>query len=189
VPNDGETVGLLALMLLLDSRRGARTGADGALLALDEQDRKLWDRALMDEGIALITDSLARLPLGPYQVQAAISALHAEAPTAAETDWAQIVALYEVLEAIAPNPMASLGQAVAHAMLHGPEAGLARLALLDDDERLFTNHRLHAVRAHLLELLGDDEIAGSGYLTAAELTDSEAERIYLKDRAARLSAG
>jgi RNA polymerase sigma factor (sigma-70 family) len=189
VPDDGETMGLLALMLLLDSRRGARTRADGTLIALDEQDRKLWDRALMDEGIALITDSLARLPLGPYQVQAAIAALHAEALTAVDTDWAQIVALYEVLEAIAPNPMASLGQAVAHAMLHGPEAGLARLAQLDDDERLITNHRLHAVRAHLLELLGDDEIAGSGYLTAAELTNSETERVYLTDRAARLSAG
>jgi predicted RNA polymerase sigma factor len=188
VPDDGETVGLLALMLLLDSRRTARTRADGALIALDEQDRKLWDRALIDEGLALITNSLARLPLGPYQVQAAIAALHAEAPTAADTDWAQILALYEVHEAIAPNPMASLGQAVAHAMLHGPEAGLARLALLDDDERLITNHRLHAVRAHLLELLGDEEIAGSGYLTAAKLTNSETERVYLTDRAARLSA-
>jgi RNA polymerase sigma factor (sigma-70 family) len=189
VPDDGETVGLLALMLLLDSRRAARAQADGTLISLDEQDRKLWDRAFMDEGIALITDSLARLPLGPYQVQAAIAALHAEAPIAPETDWAQIVALYEVLEAIAPNPMASLGQAVAHAMLHGPEAGLAKLAVLDDDERLTANHRLHAVRAHLLELLGDDEIAGSGYLTAAGLTKSETERDYLTDRAARLSAG
>jgi RNA polymerase sigma factor (sigma-70 family) len=188
VPDDGETVGLLALMLLLDSRRAARTRADGALIALDEQDRNLWDRASMDEGIVLITDSLARLQLGPYQVQAAISALHAEAPTAADTDWAQIVALYEVLEAIAPSPMASLGQAVAHAMLHGPEAGLAKLALLADDDRLITNHRLHAVRAHLFEQLGDSEIAGSGYLTAAELTDSEMERVYLRVRAARLSA-
>jgi RNA polymerase sigma factor (sigma-70 family) len=188
VPDDGETVGLLALMLLLDSRRAARTRADGALIALDEQDRNLWDRASMDEGIVLITDSLARLQLGPYQIQAAISALHAEAPTAADTDWAQIVALYEVLEAIAPSPMASLGQAVAHAMLHGPEAGLVKLALLADDDRLITNHRLHAVRAHLFEQLGDSEIAGSGYLTAAELTDSEMERVYLRVRAARLSA-
>lgn len=188
VPEDGETRGLLALMLLLDSRRAARTRADGSLIALDEQDRKLWDRALMDEGIALITDSLARLPLGPYQVQAAIAALHAEARTAPDTDWAQILALYEVLEAIAPNPMASLAQAVAHAMFHGPEAGLARLALLDDDERLITNHRLHAVRAHLLELLGEDEIAESGYLAAAELTNSETEKVYLTDRAERLLA-
>ena len=186
VPDDGEALGLLALMLLLDSRRVARTRPDGALIALEEQDRTLWDRAFIDEGIALITDSLARLPLGPYQVQAAIAALHAEAPTTAETDWAQIVALYEVLGAIAPNPMAALGQSVAHAMLHGPEAGLAKLALLDD-ERLITNHRWHAVRAHLLELLGDDEIAGLGYLTAAELTDSQTEKVYLNDRAARLS--
>jgi RNA polymerase sigma factor (sigma-70 family) len=187
-PEDGEALGLLALMLLLDSRRAARTGPDGTLIALERQDRKLWDRAFIDEGIALITDSLARLPLGPYQVQAAIAALHAEAPTTAETDWAQIVALYEVLGAIAPNPMAALGQSVAHAMLHGPEAGLAKLALLDDDERLITNHRWHAVRAHLLELLGEDEIAGRGYLTAAELTDSQAEKVYLIDRAARLCA-
>src|SRR5580704_7360300 len=149
--------------------------------------RHCWARAFMDEGIALITDSLARLPLGPYQVQAAIAALHAEAPTAAETDWAQIVALYQVLEAIAPNPMASLGHAVAHAMLHGPQAGLAKLALLDDDERLMANHRLHAVRAHLLELLGDDEVAVSGYLMAAKLTSSDTEKVYLTNRAARLS--
>ncbi len=125
----------------------------------------------------------------PYQVQPAIAALHAEAPTAAETDWPQIVSLYEVLEAIAPNPMASLGRVVAHAMLHGPEAGLAELALLDDDERLMTNHRLQAVCAHLLELLGDHEIAGSGYLTAAELTNSETERVYLTECAARVLSG
>jgi predicted RNA polymerase sigma factor len=189
VPDDGETVGLLALMLLLDSRRAARTRADGTLIALDEQDRKLWDSAFIDEGVALITDSLARLPLGPYQVQASIAALHAEAPTAADTDWTQIVALYGVLEVIAPSPMALLGQAVAHAMLHGPEAGLAKLALLDDDERLIPNHRLHAVRAYLLEMLGNDRTAGSGYLMAAELTSNETERAYLTDRAARLSAG
>ncbi len=188
MPDDGEAAGLLALMLLLDSRRAARTRADGTLITLAEQDRKLWERAFIDEGTALITDSLARLPLGPYQVQAAITALHAEASTAADTDWAQILALYEVLNAISPNPAASLGQAVALAMLHGPEAGLAQLALLDDDERLISNHRLHAVRAHLVELLGDNEIARSGYLTAAQLTDSEQEKVYLKDRAARLQA-
>ncbi|WP_434619520.1 RNA polymerase sigma factor [Arthrobacter sp. A5] len=188
VPDDGEAVGLLALMLLIDSRRAARTCADGTLIALAEQDRKLWDRAFIDEGIDLITDSLARLPLGPYQVQAAIAALHAEAPTTAETDWAQILALYEVLEAIAPNPMASLAQAVAFAMVQGPDAGLAKLALLEDDDRLISNHRLHVVRAHLIELLGDYEIARSGYLTAAEFTESETEKAYLKDRAARLGA-
>ncbi len=186
VPDDGETVGLLALMLLIDSRRAARTSADGTLIALAEQDRGLWDRACIDEGIALITDSLARLPLGPYQVQAAIAALHAEAQNEAATDWVQIVALYEVLETIAPNPMASLGQAVALAMVQGPNAGLAKLALLDNDKRLISNHRLNTVRAHLRELLGDDEIARSGYLTAAELTDSDTEKAYLRDRAARL---
>jgi RNA polymerase sigma factor (sigma-70 family) len=186
VPDDGEAAGLLALMLLVDSRRAARTRDDGTLVVLAEQDRELWDRAFIDEGIALITDSLARFPLGPYQVQAAIAALHAEAPTYAETDWAQILALYELLEVIAPNPMASLGHAVALSMLRGPDAGLAKLALVDDDERLLSNHRLHAVRAHLLELLGDDDIARSGYLTAAELTESVTEKAYLKDRAARL---
>jgi RNA polymerase sigma factor (sigma-70 family) len=185
-PDDGESVGLLALMLLVDSRRAARTRDDGALIVLAEQDRALWDQAFINEGIALITDSLARLSLGPYQVQAAIAALHAEAPTVAETDWAQIVALYDVLEAIAPNPMASLGHVVAVAMVRGPDAGLARLALLEDDERLSSNHRLHAVRAYLFELLGDDEIARSGYLTAAELTDSHTEKAHLTDRAARL---
>jgi RNA polymerase sigma factor (sigma-70 family) len=186
VPDDGEAVGLLALMLLVQSRSVARTSADGDLVALADQDRELWDRASIDEGVALITDSLARLPLGPYQVQAAIAALHAEAPTAAETDWAQILALYEVLGAIAPNPMASLGQAVALAMHQGPEAGLAKLALLDEDQRLSSSHRLHAVRAHLVELLGDDELARTGYLTAAELTGSETEKAYLAKRAERV---
>lgn len=136
--------------------------------------------------MALIENSLAHLPLGPYQVQAAIAALHAEAPTALETDWTQILALYEVLDAISPNPMASLGQAVALAMVQGPDAGLAKLALLDDDRRLASNHRLHAVRAHLVELLGDNDIARSGFLAAAELTESAREKEYLEGRAARL---
>lgn len=187
VPEDGEAVGLLALMLLLDSRRAARTRTDGSPIPLAEQDRQLWDRSFIAEGTALISDSLARLPLGPYQVQAAIAALHAEAPTAAETDWPQILALYEVLEAIAPNPIASLGHAVAFAMLHGPDAGIARLALLDD-ARLTSNHHLHAVRAHLHELLGNDASARSRYLTAARLTGNDAERAHLEHRAAQLEA-
>jgi RNA polymerase sigma factor (sigma-70 family) len=188
VPDDGETAGLLALMLLVDSRRAARTTEHGTLIALADQDRALWNRASIDEGVTLIEDSLARLPLGPYQVQAAIAALHAEAPTGLETDWAQILALYEVLHAISPNPMASLGHAVALAMVRGPDAGLARLAVFDDDERLASSHRLHAVRAHLVELLGDDDVARSGFLAAAELAQSDREKTYLKGRAARLGA-
>ena len=187
VEEDGESVGLLALMLLVDSRRTARTGADGRLIPLAEQDRRLWHRASIDEGVALITDALARMPLGPYQVQAAIAALHAEAPTAADTDWDQILALYEVLTALSPNPLASLGQVVALAMREGPQAGLARLAIFDDDERLTINHRVHAVRAHFLELTGDADTARSGYLTAAELTGNSTERTYLQKKAARLA--
>ncbi len=189
VPDDGESIGLLALMLLVDSRRAARTRADGTLLELAEQDRSLWDRESIAEGIALITDSLGCRPLGPYQVQAAIAAVHAEAPSPAETDWAQILALYEVLQAIAPNPMASLGHAVAIAMVDGPGPALARLAVLDDDERLSASHRLHAVRARLQESLGDAESARLGYHAAAELTGSETERAYLTERARRLEPG
>lgn len=185
-PDDGETIGLLALMLLIDSRRAARTGADGTLIPLPEQDRQLWDRAAIDEGIALITDSLARLSLGPYQLQAAIAALHAEAATDEETDWPQILALYQLLEAVAPSPMAALSQAVAAAMVQGPAAGLARLAQLDDDQRLSSHHRLHAVRAHFRELLGEDDTARAGYLDAAKLTGSQIEKTYLADRARRL---
>ena len=188
-PDDGESIGLLALMLLIDSRRAARTRGDGTLVELADQDRTLWDRGSIADGIALITDSLGRLPLGPYQVQAAIAALHAESSSAAETDWVQILALYEVLEGLAPNPMATLAQAVAHAMVHGPESALGKLADLDDDARLSSSHRLHAVRAHLREMLGDDEIARSGYLAAADLTASEPEKAYLTSRAARLGAG
>ncbi len=186
VPDDGEVMGLLALMLLINSRSAARARADGTLITLAEQNRGLWDRASIDEGISLITDSLARLPLGSYQVQAAIAAVHAEAASDAETDWTQILALYEVLVAIAPNPMASLGQAVATAMIQGPAAGLARLALLDEDERLVSNHPLHAVRAHFRALLGDDDDAHAAYLTAAGLTGSESERAYLIGCASRL---
>ncbi len=188
MPHDGESKGLLALMLLVDSRRAARTRADGSLIPLADQDRDLWDRGCIGEGVSLISDSLARLPLGPYQVQAAIAAVHAEARSVAATDWKQILALYEVLDAIAPNPMASLGQAVAAAMLNGPAAGLTKLAMLEGDKRLVSNHRLHTVRAHFRELLGDTEIARTGYLAAAALTDSEAEKTHLRDRAERLRA-
>lgn len=145
----------------------------------------MWDRAAIDEGSALITHALSRLRLGPYQLQAAIAALHAEAAGADHTDWPQIVTLYEVLHAIAPNPMAGLGHVVALAEVKGPAVGLAELATLDD-KRLSANHRLHAVRAHLLEQQGESEAARSEFLAAATLTESEAERAYLAERAACL---
>jgi len=188
LPGDGEVVGLLALMLLIDARRAARTTPDGALVPLADQDHSLWDAAAISEGVALITDSLSRLLLGPYQVQAAIAALHAEAASSEDTDWEQILALYEVLERLAPSPMAALSEAVASAMVHGTDAGLAQLALLDTVEPLSSHHRLHAVRAHLLELTGERRAARAEYLAAAEATSNDAERRYLADRAHRLDA-
>ena len=134
--------GLLALMLLTDARRPARTRADGSLVPLAEQDRSLWDAASIREGVALITETLPRARLGPYQLQAAIAAVHDEAPDAGATDWAQIVALYELLAQIAPNPMVTLNQAVAVAMVSGPGAGLDLLATLDADDRMTGHHRL-----------------------------------------------
>ncbi len=186
LPTDGEVTGLLALMLLTDAHRAARTGPDGMVVPLAEQDRSRWDRAAIEEGIALVTEALTWSPPGPYQVQAAIAAVHAEAPTAATTDWPQIVALYRVLARIAPNPMVTLNQAVAVAMVDGPRAGLALLAPLDADVRVAGHHRLAAVRAHLLELAGDRADARSAYLAAARATTSLPERRYLEVRAARL---
>ncbi len=151
LPDDGEITGLLALMLLTDARRSQRSRADGALVPLDEQDRSQWDHALIAEGVALITSTLGQVPLGPYQLQAAIAAVHDEAPSAEDTDWAQILALYEVLDQVAPNPMATLNRAVAVAEVHGPAAGLDLLATLEDDARVAGHHRLLSVRAHLLE--------------------------------------
>ncbi|MFI7068970.1 RNA polymerase sigma factor [Micromonospora sediminicola] len=188
LPTDGEVAGLLALMLLTDAHRAARTGPDGELVPLSEQDRTRWDRAGIDEGIALVTEALTWSAPGPYQVQAAIAAVHAEAPTAATTDWPQIVALYRVLARIAPNPMVTLNQAVAVAMVDGPRAGLALLAPLDADDRTAGHHRLAAVRAHLLELAGDRVAARAAYLAAARATTSLPERRYLEVRAARLAA-
>jgi RNA polymerase sigma factor (sigma-70 family) len=187
LPDDGEVAGLLALMLLTDARRSQRTRPDGALVPLDEQDRTQWDAALIGEGVALVTAALARAPLGPYQVQAAIAAVHDEAPSAADTDWAEVLALYEVLDAIAPNPMATLNRAVAVAMVRGPEAGLELLATLDTDERIAGHHRRLAVQAHLLEMSGDREGARAGYRAAARRTTSLPEQRYLDGRAARLS--
>ncbi|KAB2349128.1 DUF6596 domain-containing protein [Actinomadura rudentiformis] len=175
------------VMLLIDARRPARTGADGALIPLAEQDRTRWDRASIEEGIDLITRTLPRARLGPYQLQAAIAAVHAEAAHAGDTDWPQIVALYQLLERMDTNPVVTLNHAVAVAMVNGPHAGLALLAPLDADERMSGHHRLHAVRAHLLEMAGDEEGARSSYRTAARLTTSLPEQRYLHGRAARLA--
>jgi RNA polymerase sigma factor (sigma-70 family) len=188
LPDDGEVAGLLALMLLTDARRLARTRPDGSLIPHAEQDRSRWNRESINEGITLITDALARTPLGPYQLQAAIAAVHAEAERAEDTDWPQIVRLYQLLERLAPNPMVTLNQAVAVAMVDGPRAGLALLEPLDTDDRLARHHRLHAVRAHLLEMAGDHQAARSGYQAAARLTTSLPEQRYLHSRAARLTA-
>ncbi|MFU8852276.1 RNA polymerase sigma factor [Micromonospora sp. SL1-18] len=188
LPDDGEVTGLLALMLLTDAHRVARTGPGGELVPLAEQDRTRWDRQEIAEGIALVTEALTWSPPGPYQVQAAIAAVHAEAPTAAETDWPQIVALYRVLARIAPNPMVTLNQAAAVAMVDGPRAGLALLPPLAADERTAGHHRLAAVRAHLLELAGERDEAREAYLAAARATTSRPEQRYLEVRAARLAA-
>jgi RNA polymerase sigma factor (sigma-70 family) len=189
LPGDGEVTGLLALMLLTDARRAARTGPGGRLIPLAEQDRGRWHRAAIDEGLALIGGALAGGPLGPYQLQAAIAAVHAESARAPDTDWAQIAALYQLLTDLAPNPMTTLGQAVAVAMVSGPAAGLALLEPLDADDRVSGHHRLHAVRAHLLERAGDRDGALASYRRAARLTTSLPEQDYLQSRAARLAHG
>jgi RNA polymerase sigma factor (sigma-70 family) len=186
LPEDGEVAGLLALMLLTEARRPARTGPDGALVPLADQDRRRWDVAAIAEGVALLTETLATRPVGPYQLQAAIAAVHDEAPTAEATDWPQILALYELLAAVAPNPMVTLNHAVAVAMVNGPGAGLDLLATLDADDLVAGHHRLEAVRAHLLELAGDREAARDRYRAAARRTTSLPERRYLESRAARL---
>jgi RNA polymerase sigma factor (sigma-70 family) len=187
LPDDGEVAGLLALMLLTDARRPARTGPDGTLIPLAGQDRERWNQEHIREGVALISDTLPRSPLGPYQLQAAIAAIHAEATRAEDTDWPQILALYALLERISPNPMVTLNHAVAVAMVKGPEAGLDLLATLDADDRVAGHHRLHAVRAHLQELAGDHAAARSSYRTAARRTTSLTEQHYLEARAARLT--
>ena len=186
-PGDGEVGGLLALMLLTDARRAARTGPDGSLTPLAEQDRALWNPTMIAEGVEIITAALASTRFGPYQVQAAIAAVHDEATSSSETDWLQICALYELLERIAPNPMVTLNHAVAVAMTRGARAGLAMLEQLADDQRIAHHHRLAAVRAHLLELAGDVEGARTNYRLAARRTLSIPERRHLELRAARLA--
>ncbi|WP_019888533.1 RNA polymerase sigma factor [Streptomyces purpureus] len=184
LPHEGAVTGLLALMLLTEARSAARTGPDGELVPLDEQDRTRWDRAAIAEGTALVEEALSEGPAGAYQLQAAIAALHDEAERAEDTDWPQILALYDVLVERAPEPMAELGRAVAVAMVHGPGAGLAEVARLE--ERLAGHHRLAAVRAHLLERAGDREAAREAYGVAAAATLSVPEARYLRRRAARL---
>ncbi|MEV0290748.1 sigma-70 family RNA polymerase sigma factor [Kribbella sp. NPDC050820] len=186
LPDDGEVAGLLALMLLTDARRPARTSPLGELVPMDEQDRSLWIPELIQEGVELITATLPRGPVGPYQLQAAIAAVHDEAPTAAETDWAQIVALYDVLLQQVDNPMVALNQVVAVAMAQGPDAGLKLLATIETDDRLSADHRLPAVRAHLLEMSGDVEGARAAYEEAASQTTSLPQQRYLRARARRL---
>jgi predicted RNA polymerase sigma factor len=186
-PAEGEVAGLLALMLLTDARRAARTDADGWLIPLDEQRRDLWNAAQISEGVALLTRTLGTGPIGPYQLQAAIAAVHDEAPSPKDTDWPQILALYEVLERVSPGPIVPLNRAVAVAMVHGPRAGLALLGTLDDDERMAHNHRLHAVRGHLLEMAGEPAAARESYLRAARMTANLPEQRYLGLRAARLN--
>ncbi|NEA35262.1 sigma-70 family RNA polymerase sigma factor [Streptomyces sp. SID13031] len=187
LPDDSEVAGLLALMLLTDARRPARTGEGGELIPMAEQDRSLWLRASIDEGVELITGALPRGPVGAYQLQAAIAAVHDEAASWTDTDWPQIVALYEVLLQLSDNPMVELNHAVAVAMAQGPERGLELLTKIESDERIAEDHRLHAVRAHLLEMSGDAPGARSEYELAAALTTSLPQQRYLNNKAAGLS--
>jgi predicted RNA polymerase sigma factor len=187
LPDDGEVGGLLALMLLTDARRSARTGPDEELIPLSQQDRTLWDQKEISEGIALITATLSKGSIGAYQLQAAIAAVHAEAVRSEDTDWPQIMALYELLKRMSDNPMVMLNHAIATAMVRGPAAGLELLNALDEDGRLAGHHRLDAVRAHLLEMSGDDAAAIAHYRIAAGRTTSLPERNYLMTQAARLS--
>jgi RNA polymerase sigma factor (sigma-70 family) len=189
LPEDGEVAGLVALMLLTDARRRARTGPHGELIPMAEQDRSLWDAGNIAEGVALITGALPRGPTGPYQLQAAIAAVHDEAPSAEATDWPQIVALYELLIQISGNPVVALNHAVAVAMVRGPEAGLDLLGKLEADQRVAADHRLHAVRAHLLEMAGDHAAARDCYQEAARRAASLPQQRYLHARAARLTDG
>jgi RNA polymerase sigma factor (sigma-70 family) len=186
LPENGEVAGLLSLMLLTDARRRARTGPAGELVPLDEQDRSLWDGAMIREGVDLVSAALSRGQVGPYQLQAAIAACHDEAKSAKETDWPQILALYQLLDRMSDNPMVTLNRAVAAAMVHGPAAGLALLEPLARDERMTRNHRLDAVRAHFHEMSGDHARAIELYREAARRTTSMPERNYLIGKAALL---
>jgi RNA polymerase sigma factor (sigma-70 family) len=185
LPEEGEVAGLLALMLLTDARRAARTRLDGALIPLAEQDRRRWDKAAIAEGVGIIEATLPVAKPGPYQLQAAIAAVHDEAADVTSTDWRQILALYDVLATLAPGPMVALNRTVAVAMVHGPAAALAELNDAAADPALSGHHRVDAVRAHLLDELGDQEGAREYYLRAAQRTRSLPERRYLLARATR----
>ena len=187
LPKDGEVGGLLALMLLTDARRAARTGPNGELVPLDEQDRSLWNRSLIDEGVALVSRALSGGAVGSYQLQAAIAAVHDTASSTEATDWSEILALYGLLERMADNPMVSLNRAIAAAMVDGPAVGLELLRMLDGDSRIAGHYRLDAVRGHLYEKSGNRERAIAHYHAAAERTASIPERNYLLTKAARLS--
>src|SRR3984885_3821149 len=188
LPGDAEVAGLLALMLLTDARRAARTGPDEELIPLNKQDRTLWDRAEISEGIAHLTTALSKGSVGLYQLQAAVAAVHDEAARTEDTDWPQILALYELLKRVSPSPMVTLNHAIAAAMVHGPAKGLELLRTLDTDARLAGHHRLSSVRAHLLEMLDDHETAVTHYRIAASRTTSIPEQNYLMAQAARLEA-
>jgi len=182
-----EVAGLLALMLLTDARRAARTGRDEEIIPLDKQDRSLWDRAEISEGIELLTAALSKAAVGLYQLQAAIAAVHDEAEKVEDTDWPQILALYELLKRVAASPMVTLSHAIAAAMVHGPAKGLELLRALDSDPRIAGHYRLDAVRAHLFEKMGDHEAAIKHYRSAAARTTSIPERNYLMTQAAHLT--
>ena len=186
LPSNGDVAGLLALMLLTDARRAARSGPHGELIPLDEQDRTLWDAGAIAEGIALASSALSLGEIGEYQLQATIAAVHDEAARAEDTDWPQILALYGMLMRITDSPVVALNHAIATAMVHGPDAGLALLEPLGHDERLRASHRLDAVRAHLLERANKPDAAASLYRAAASKTASMPERNYLLRKAASL---
>ena len=188
LPDNGEVAGLLALMILTDARRRARTGPEGELIPLDKQDRTLWDQKAISEGVALISLTLSRGSIGSYQLQAAIAAVHDEAARAQDTDWTQILALYGLLRRISDNPMVTLNYAIAAAMVHGPSTGLKLLEALDADSRLAGHYRLDAVRAHLFEMAGDQQTAIAYYRAAARRTTSIPERDYLTTQVARINA-
>ncbi len=187
LPDDAEVAGLLALMLLTDARRPARTGPGGEIVPLDEQDRTRWDRAAIAEGVALVSTAVSRGAVGAYQLQAAIAALHDEAARPEHTDWPQILALYGLLEGMSDNPMVSLNRAIALAMVQGPSEGLKALDALGGDKRIAGHYRLDAVRGHLLERLGDRDGAIASYRVAAAKTASTPERNYLLQRAGRMA--